>query len=65
MGDTTNYLIIVLINDSYELEKILELTWENFFRFKKWHSTMKAFNVSVTREILVNSKIIYNGKNNL
>jgi len=53
------YLIIVLINDSYELEKIIELDWSTFFNLKKWHSTMGAFNISLTSEVIKNSKIIY------
>ena len=53
------YLIVVAINEYYQLEKIYEIDWDNFFELKKWHSTMEAFNISVTREFCNNCKIIY------
>lgn len=53
------YLIIVMINDSYRLEKIIELTWENFFNLKRWHSRMRAYNITISNSLLENSKIIY------
>jgi len=53
------YLLIVLINDFYELEEILELDWNTFLKFKKWHSTMKAFNISVTSKVIEKSRVIF------
>lgn len=53
------FLIIVVINEYYELEKIIELTWENFYKHKKWHSRMNAFNMSVTLNLYKSSKLIY------
>jgi len=53
------YLILVAINGYYQLEKIYEMEWDVFFKLKKWHSTMEAFNISVTQEFCKNSKLIY------
>jgi len=53
------YLIIVKFNDSYELEKILELTWEQFLKYKKWHSRMTAWNVTLSKKLIDESKIIF------
>jgi hypothetical protein len=57
------YLIIVKFNDSYELEKILELTWEQFLEHKKWHSRMTAWNITLSKKLINESKIIFDSNN--
>lgn len=52
------YLIVVVI-DSYQPKLILEIKWEDFYELKKWHSTMRAYNISLTKNVLDRSKIIY------
>ena len=52
------YVIIVQIFKDYRPKRILEITWEQFLKFKKWHSTMRAWNLSVTKNLLVEAKII-------
>lgn len=52
------YVIIVQIFKSYRLKRILELTWEQFLNYKKWHSTMRAWNLSVTKSLLSEARII-------
>ena len=54
-----DYLLIVLFTDSYEVKAIYELTWEQFLKHKRWHSRMKAWNISVTRLVESEAKIIY------
>lgn len=53
------FLIIVVIDEYYQLEKIYELSWDIFFKFKRWHSTMKAFNISLTKNLSKQTKITY------
>lgn len=53
------HVIIVVINEYYELEKIIELSWEQFLKSKLWHSRMNAFIISLSKQIFDNSKIIY------
>lgn len=53
------YLIIVVFDESYKLIKIIELEWEKFLLFKKWHKRMRAWNITITRELLDNAKIIF------
>lgn len=53
------HLIIVKFNDSYNLEKILELTWAQFLQYKKWHSRMLAWNITLNKKIINDSKIIF------
>ncbi|MCX6755321.1 MAG: hypothetical protein NT068_02150 [Candidatus Nomurabacteria bacterium] len=63
-GNTTTpekkfeYVIIVQIFKNYRPKRIIELTWEQFLKHKKWHSTMRAWNLSVTKALLEESKII-------
>jgi len=57
------YLIIVKFNDSYELEKILELTWEQFLKYKKWHSRMTAWNITLSKQLIKESKVIFDSSN--
>jgi hypothetical protein len=52
-------LLIVKFSDSYEVETIYELTWQQFLKHKRWHSRMKAWNVSVNKEMKADAKIVY------
>lgn len=53
------YVVIVLIDKHYKPKRILELTWEQFLRLRKWHKTMRAWNLSLTQELVAESKCIY------
>ncbi len=52
------YVIIVQIFKDYKPKRIIELTWEQFLKFKRWHSTMRAWNLSVTKSLLAEAKIV-------
>lgn len=53
------YVVIVVMNEDYTINKILELTWEQFMKHKHWHSRMTAWNLTLTKKLLNDSKIIY------
>lgn len=53
------YVILCKFNDNYELKTILELDWNTFIRNKRWHSRMKAWNLTLTKKIYQESRIIY------
>ena len=54
------HLIIVRLNDSYELKQILELDWDTFVNHLSYDSRMKgACKVSITKKLIDESKIIY------
>lgn len=53
------YVIIVMMNEDYILNKILELTWEQFIKYKHWHTRMNAWNLTVTKELINEANIIY------
>lgn len=52
------YVIIVQLYKNYLPKRILELDWETFLKHKRWHSTMRAWNISVTKALLSDAKII-------
>jgi len=53
------YVIIVKLTDDFELERILELTWDEFLKNKKWHSRMKAWNLSYSNKLVGSVRTIY------
>jgi hypothetical protein len=53
------YVLIVKFSDNYELEKIIQVDWLTFLNHKKWHSTMRAWNLSLTKELERDSLIIF------
>ena len=40
--------------------KRIETDLDTFCKYKKWHSRMNAWNISITKEFIENSKIILN-----
>lgn len=53
------YVIIALFDVSLTLRRINELTWEDFLKYKKWNKRMRAWNLSITKELLENTKTIF------
>lgn len=52
------YVLLVLLDSDMRLKRINELSWEQFLRHKRWHSRMRAWNLSVTKELLENTKTV-------
>jgi hypothetical protein len=46
------YILIVVIGKDFQLKNIYELTWDQFLNNRKWHSTMTAWNLSITKKLL-------------
>ena len=55
---TFDFLIIVILNNSYELDLLLELTWNDFFKFKKFNKRMNNHNISITKNLIESVKIL-------
>tara|TARA_B110001450_G_C17320151_1_gene359059 strand:+ start:71 stop:559 length:489 start_codon:yes stop_codon:yes gene_type:complete len=53
------YLLIVQFKDNFSLQRIIQLDWATFLNLKRWHKTMNAWNISVTKKLLEKSDIIY------
>lgn len=54
------YLLIVELDNSYNLRRLIEIPWQLFLKHKRWHSRMSAYNISLTKELLKESKTIFN-----
>lgn len=57
------YVIVVMLDEHYSLARINEVTWKQFLFYKRWHSRMNAWNLSITREFLENTRTIYKRDN--
>lgn len=53
------FVIVVLFDENYVLKQINEVTWEQFLQYKKWHSRMTAWQMSVTNKLLENTRVIF------
>ena len=53
------YLLIVILSDDYSLDMILELTWEEFFKYKKFNRRMNNYNISLTNNLINSVNIIF------
>jgi hypothetical protein len=53
------YVIICQFDDDCQLKAIYQLDWINFLKHKKWHSRMNAWNITITKEVINDSTIIY------
>lgn len=56
------YVIICKFNDDYELQTVLEMNWETFLRSKHWHSRMHAWNLSLSKKLRDQCKVVYEKK---
>lgn len=53
------YLIVVTLDNSYQLKQVLEIDWNTFLKYKRWHSRMGAFNISLTKDLLKQAIVRY------
>jgi hypothetical protein len=53
------YILVVLLDENMNLSRINELTWSQFLQYKRWHSRMRAWNLSVTRDLLKNTRTVF------
>lgn len=54
-----DYLLIVIFSNSYKVQAIYELTWDQFLIHKKWHSRMDAWNISVNKKVKEQANTVY------
>ena len=58
-----HYLLIVILNNSYALDCILELTWDDFFKVKSFNKRMNNYNISLTKKLFDEVKVVFDSKN--
>jgi|TARA_B110000091_G_C13491903_1_gene340586 hypothetical protein len=54
-----DYLLIVVLDNSYSLSMILELTWDEFYKYKKYNKRMNNYNISLTNALIDNVNVVY------
>ncbi len=59
-----HYLLIVVLDNHYSLDVILELTWDDFFKFKKYNKRMNNYNISLTNKLFEEVKVVFNRESN-
>lgn len=57
------FVIIVLFNNEFKLTKILEVPWALFLKHKRWHKTMRGWNISITKKLIEEATIVYSRDN--
>lgn len=53
------HLIVVTLDNSYQLKQVIEIDWNTFLKYKKWHSRMRAYNISLTKNLLEHAILRY------
>lgn len=56
------YVLIVMFDEDFQLEKIIQLDWKLFIKYKRWHKTMNAWNITVTKALIDESVVLYEKK---
>lgn len=56
------YMIICKLTEDYELNSIYQLSWDAFQKHKKWHSRMKAWNITLSKAVIDDATIVYSPK---
>ena len=54
-----DYLIVVVLDRHYQPIEVLEASWEIVNRQKRYHKTMKAFNISVTKRFKNECRVVF------
>ncbi len=53
------FVIVVLFDNNFKLKKILEISWDLFIQHKRWHKTMRAWNLSITQKLVADSTSVF------
>ncbi len=53
------FALIIIIGKDFQLKNIYELTWLQFLKYRKWHKTMRAWNLTVTKKLSEDVNIIF------
>jgi hypothetical protein len=56
---TFDFLIIVILDDNWRTDMILELTWDAFIEHKKFNKRMQNYNISLTQKLIDHVNVIF------
>jgi hypothetical protein len=57
-----DYLIIVVLDEYYQPLEVLEMPWDVVNKYKKYHKTMRAFNLGLTKKLREQCRVVYKKK---
>ena len=53
------FVVVVVIDKYYKPERVLELTWDQFLKHRRWNKTIRAWNLSLTKKLTAEAKIVF------
>jgi hypothetical protein len=53
------YAVIAILDKNLTLSAIYQLDWKAFLKHKRWHSRVRAWNISITQLVLQDCILIY------
>ncbi|ETT82259.1 hypothetical protein MKZ08_06660 [Viridibacillus sp. FSL R5-0477] len=53
------FVILVVFSKQYELQAIYEIDWNMFLKHRKWHSRMRAWNLSINKHLIGDAKVVF------
>lgn len=53
------YILIVLLNEDYELKALYRFSWDQFLRVRQWDKTMNAWYIPKTQKAMKAGETIY------
>ena len=53
------FVLVVKFDSDYQLEKIIQLDWNLFLKYKRWHKTMNAWNISITKSLIEEAEVLF------
>ena len=57
-----HYLIIAILDQKFSLQMMLQLTWDEFFKYNKFNKRMNNYNISVTKTLISNVEVIFDSE---
>ena len=51
-----------MLNDDYGLNMILELSWDDFIKYKKFNKRMNNYQVTITKKMIEDVRVVYEKK---
>jgi hypothetical protein len=53
-----DFLVVVKMNNDFTINTICEIPWLVFLEHKKWHKTMGAWNIQLTKKVIESSRVL-------
>ncbi len=53
------YVVICKLDENYGLEGIYQVSWDIFLKHKRWHTRIKAWNLTLTSALIKDAVVVY------